>query len=283
MTSEWPRIILFISAGRCGTQWLAAHLADVYGDRALITHEPLGPHYRPRRFFRQHDRLEELAGLSEVSDHLKRVRAALDVGKTYVETGWPLFAAVPLFLTRFPGRVSLVHLTRHPIPSALSHMAHQCYAGSRRDDDYTRLAALDPFCPGVFQAEDRDRWDSFTPFEKCLFWWTEVHLYALELHRRFPEVPWTRIRSEAMLAGNVTTLRTLATALGFPYLDELQDRADHPVDAWHHRTHIDFDWRLVYRHPRTLQVAERLGYDVAEVTDEDLEERYVGTPHPGTG
>jgi len=38
-----------------------------------------------------------------------------------------------------------------------------------------------------------------SPYEKCLFWWTEVNLFGLEFEERFTRVPFLRIKSEKLL------------------------------------------------------------------------------------
>lgn len=271
-------IFLFLSTGRCGTQWLATNLRELYPDRAEVTHEPLGPRYEPRRFFRAYRSLDEMGAHPPIGAHLAWIE---DTTRTrdYVETGWPLFSAVPLFLERFKGRVGIVHLTRHPVPTSISHMVHQCYGGSPRNDDYTRLAALDPFCPRVFQPEAERSWEDLTPYEKCLFWWTEVNLYAEEIQGRYPDVPFHRIKSEDLLRGNEDVLQALFAALGLPYTDEARARTRHPIDRWKHQTRLEFDWRKIFAHPRAVAVAERLGYVVSEVDDSRLDQRYKGPPH----
>ena len=72
----------------------------------------------------------------EVAGHIARIGRAV---RPYAETGWPLFPALPLLAARFPERLRIVHLTRHPVPSALSHLAHGSYAGSARDDGLDRI------------------------------------------------------------------------------------------------------------------------------------------------
>lgn len=54
------------------------------------------------------------------------------------------------------------------MPRALSHLAHGSYAGSPRDDAYTRLATLGPHDPGVFQSHYVAVWDRLSAYEKCL-------------------------------------------------------------------------------------------------------------------
>lgn len=275
-----PSIFLFISTGRCGTQWLGSTLASVYGDRAVATHEPLGPLYRPRSFFRAYEDTRVIARVDAITQHLDRIEG-LQGQRLYIETGWPLFGAIPLFVERFGSRLGFVHLTRHPIPTAISHMVHQCYGGSPRNDAYSNLAALDPSCPRVFQPEYGRRWPTMSPFEKCLFWWTEVHLYADEIHRRWPDVVFHRLKSEQMLVGEAEVLRGLVDFLGLPFRDELIARTKVRVDRWNHQTQLRFDWRQIFAHDRTLQVSADLGYDLEAVDEGALRERYEGRPHEG--
>ena len=261
------RIVLFVSTGRCGTQWLASNLGRLYGEVADVTHEPIGPHYRPRSYFRCYDDPKAMLREPEIAAHVERV-SEVTRHRAYIETGWPLFAAVPLFLQRYGGRVALVHLTRHPVPSSLSHMAHQCYGNSPRDDDYTRLAALDPFCPRVFQRDYQARWERLTPYEKCLFWWTEVHLFADELRRLYPDVPYLRVRSESLLGGDDSELRGLIDFIGLPWNDALAAESRARIDRWNHQTDIDFEWRRIHEHPRALEVSAALGYDLDQVDEQ---------------
>src|SRR5207248_3965232 len=112
-------IVAFLSTGRCGTQWLTAGLRELHPD-VEAEHEPIGPLYKPRRYFRRYGDPEAMLEVPEVARHLDRFGRT---PRTYVETGWPLFPALPLFGLRFPERLRIVHLTRHPVPTALSHLA----------------------------------------------------------------------------------------------------------------------------------------------------------------
>ena len=274
------RVYLFVSTGRCGSQWLTAQLSALYPDELVVAHEPIGPHYRPRDFFRRYDALDDMGADVRIADHLRGV-ADIPPSKSYVETGWPVFAAVPLFVERFGDAVSLVHLTRHPVPTALSHMVHKLYAGSARDDDYTRLAALDPWCAGAIHSQAAGAWRSFSPYERCLFWWTEVHTYAFELQRRYPSLPYLRVRAEDLL-GDRRALEELAAFLGVGWNEALARARDVRVDRWHHQTDEDYEWRAIERHPETVALAAALGYDVDDVDAEALDRRYRGRPSPYT-
>jgi hypothetical protein len=270
-------VVLFLSTGRCGTQWLAAGL------RALcpssdVEHEPIGPLYRPRRYFRCYRDPGAILAEPEVASHLKRIARA---SRPYVETGWPLFAALPLTVEALGERLRIVHLTRHPVPSAISHLAHNSYAGSPRDDAYTRLATLGPTDPRVLHPEYAARWHSLTPYEKCLFWWTEVHEFAIELAQRAPEVPLLRIKSEEVLSGRREPLERLLQFMGLPWDERWLDHAEQLVDRWHHHTDHEVEPLEALGHPSTLQVSSALGYDVGAIDFGALRARYRGTPDPG--
>ncbi|HWC14825.1 MAG TPA: hypothetical protein VG929_09545 [Actinomycetota bacterium] len=279
MTEPRP-VVLFVSTGRCGTQWLATNLGEVYPDLAVVEHEPLGPGYRCRDYFRQPESLARVVNDPVIGAHLRRIDA-VTTERTYVETGWPLFAAIPAFVARFGNRLRLVHLTRHPVPSALSHMVHKTYAGSPREDGYTRCCALDPSCKGAFQRHLAPRWDHMSPYEKTLFWWTEVHLYAEELKEKLLDVPFCRIRSEDLFTSGGSALERLAAFIGFPWRPDLARGIDRKVDRWHHRTDEALDWTPIRRYPDALALATRLGYEVDDVDEDSLSARYSGSPTPG--
>lgn len=267
--------VVVLSAGRCGTQWLASTLRDLYPDTLVAEHEPIGPHYWPRRFFRSYADPEAILTVPKVRAHVERIVA---LERPYVETGWPLFAALPLFASLFGSDLEVIHLTRHPVPSALSHLAHSSWAGSGRDDDYTRLATLGPSDPGVFQRGYAERWHELTPYEKCLFWVTEVGLFGLEFERRFAGVPFLRIQSERMLAGDRATLHELVAHMGLRWDERWVDATATRVDRWNHRTHREIDPLLIEHHPAAVATAELLGYAPLDVNLLALRDRYSARP-----
>ncbi|MBV9800869.1 MAG: hypothetical protein JO039_22670 [Solirubrobacterales bacterium] len=272
-----PAVIAFLSTGRCGTQWLAAGLDALY-PAIGVEHEPIGPLYRPRRYFRRYDDPDAMLEVPEVAAHLRRIERAR---RPYIETGWPLFAALPLLAARLPDRLRIVHLTRHPVPSALSHLAHKSYADSPRDDPYTRLATLGPSDPRVFQSHYADVWDRFSPYEKCLFWWTEVHRFGLELPAKIAPVPVLRIKSEEILSGKREAMGPLLEFMQLPWDERWRAHAGRVVDRWHHHSDEPVDPLDVHRHPGTVEVAGELGYDLDDLDLPALRARYRGQPDPG--
>jgi hypothetical protein len=188
---------MFLTTGRCGTQWLTATLAELY-PHLRVEHEPIGPLYAPRRHFRRWEQPERILEEPAVEEHLHGI---LTERSDYVETGWPLFPALPYLARVVPDRLRVVHLARHPVPTALSHLAHSSYAGSARADPFTHLATLAPTDERVFQPGYAAGWGKLTPYEKCLYWWTEVNLFGLEFAERAPHIPLLRLAAEPLLAG----------------------------------------------------------------------------------
>jgi hypothetical protein len=272
-----PPIVVVLSTGRCGTQWLARTLGEL-GPDLWVEHEPIGPLYAPRRHFRRYGDPERVLDEPAVRGHLDGVLAS---ERPYVECGWPAFPALPWLAAAVPERLRVVHLTRHPVPTALSHMAHSSWAGSPRDDEFTRLATLGPGDPRVFQPDYAGRWEALTPYEKCLFWWTEVHSFALEFAERFPAVPLVRVRAEAMLAGDLDALGRIAGLIGTGDPERMRARVAERVDRWPHRSDREVDPALVGEHPRTVETAARLGYDALDYDPEALRARYQGEPELG--
>jgi hypothetical protein len=272
-----PHVIAFLSTGRCGTQWLADGLRRLHPE-IDAEHEPIGPLYKPRRYFRRYEDPEALLEVDEVAEHVHCIERAT---RPYAETGWPLFPALPLLARRLGDRLRIIHLTRHPVPSALSHLAHSSYAGSPRNDAYTGWATLGPQDPHVFAPEYAETWPQLSAYEKCLFWWTEVHQFALELPERVNGVRIHRVQAEGLLAGDRQALEELLEFMGLRWHEGWIAHAHRMVDRWHHHTSDDVNPLNIRRHPRTLAVATQLGYELESLDLAALEARYRGDPDPG--
>jgi hypothetical protein len=270
-----PPIVVFLSAGRCGTQWLAVTLGQLH-PQLHVEHEPIGCAYKPRLYFRRYGDPEAILEVGEVARH---VEAAAACSKPYVETGWPCFPVLPLLARRLGDRLRVVHLTRHPVPSALSHLSHNAYAGSWRCD--VRWATFGPRDANLFQVDYQARWRHMSAYEKCLFWWTEVQLFALEFAERFDQVPFRRVKYEDLFgAESEQALRSLTSFMDLPWSDGWHEHIGRRVDLWHHYTDEPFDVSAVLRHPRTVQAAAALGYRLDDLDQAEFETRYRGKPPP---
>ncbi len=265
-------VVAFLSTGRCGTQWLASGFATHHPDVA-VEHEPIGVSYKPRRYFRGYDDPQAALAERAVRHHVARIAAT---SRPYVETGWPLYAALPLFAARFPNRLRVVHLTRDPVRCALSHMSHRSYAGSPLRSPVSRSGTLGPTDRGVFHPEYSKRWSKLSAYEKCLYFWTEVSLYGLEFPRVFPSIPFLRLKSEDLLAGERSAIEQLLGFLDLPWTDGWLEHVGKSVDKWHFHTDEEVEPARVFRHQATLEVAREFGYDFDRLDMDALRARYTG-------
>ena len=263
-----------LSTGRSGTQWLAAALEKFYPDVTTATHEPVGVSYHPRRFLRMGGVMHEMPQIPRVREHIARIQK-LALEKPYIETGWPCFAAVPFLAQVFGENLRLVHIVRHPVKAALSMQTHGYYQG--REDAGSKLGQLTPFDPGVVQSHYAKSWEQMTPYEKCLFHWTEINLYAEELFRAYPNVPQLRIPSEDLFSAECSGLKKLLEFLSLPLRPEIVAFAQTRVDRFRLKTSLNVDWEAVFRHPETVALSERLGYRFDGLDTRALRSRYAET------
>jgi hypothetical protein len=264
-------IVVFLSAGRSGAAWLASRLRELY-PRIEVEHESIGARYQPRRYFRRYEDPGAILEVPEVRRHIEHI----DAGTVpYVETGWPVIAALPLLADRCGSRLRIVHLTRHPVPTALSHLADGSYAGSSRRGPHSRLATLGPRDRNVFQPHYAQTWNQLSAYEKCLFWWTEVNLFGLELPGRFGTIPLLRIKAEDAFSGRRTPLERMLEFMGLPLGVGWDLRGAPALDRWP-RPPAGVDPLEVHRHPATVETATELGYDLAGLTRGALQARFAG-------
>src|SRR5690606_13273789 len=100
---------------------------------------------------------------------------------------------------------------------------------------------------GVAFPDYVERWPTLRPFERCLYYWAEVHAFGLNLATG-ANVPWLRLRFENMTAGN--DLLRLFDFLGLEARPEETAAAQREhVDS--HHFHL-VDWMepaAIERHP----------------------------------
>jgi len=269
------KVIVFLSTGRCGTQFFTRYLAAAAGDRAVVTHEPIGAKYAPKQTLRASSLEELLPRFPAVDAHLAEIAQVAGDGRTYVETGWPVFSWIPLLIDRFGAELLLVHLTRHPVTYAHSLASLQFYAPDRKDR-FALLARLHPEDPGVRHREYAARWDSLNDVERSLFQWLEINTWAEELRSAHPE-PFLSMRSEDVLArperlveAMVEREPSLAEVFrGRPEVDRVVDKLgwSRTGDA---RRALDVDARTLRLSPAVPKLAERYGYAMDSSEAEEL-------------
>jgi hypothetical protein len=260
--------IFFLSTGRCGTQWLQGALAATYPDAAVVTHEPIRGAYDPRLYLRAYDKLDELLSSEEVSQHLSYIRETLK-SKTYIETGWPCYPAIPLMIDQLDGRVRIVHLVRHPVHVALSLATHRVY----ERQDWISRAAINPFDPGIIQKGLADDWAKMGMYERCLFWWTEINLYALELRGRYPDVEFSVVRYEDLFDPEKRTLESVIRFMNLAYKPSIEELRLKKVDRYHWKS-PPVDWELIFKYTQTVALAKQFGYDLNDLSTPHIAARY---------
>lgn len=263
-----------LSTGRCGTQWIATSFREVYRDRLDVAHEPLQDKYDARSMLANRSRKDENSQCSPlIAAHLDDIEAGLGE-RSYLECGHPNWAAMPLLVNRFRSRVRIIYLTRHPVPCSYSWLAHGVY----QPPILPHIPAkelLSPFDEGVRFSEYQADWGRMSPFEKCLYYWTEVNAFGEELCSRV-DVPWLHLRYEDLFDAN--GLDCLLQFLELPVSQSLLELRGTMRDQFRYVTASWDDWRVIANHSPTLALAERLGYDMNGLDDEALRRRYLATP-----
>ncbi len=267
-----PAATFVLSTGRCGTQWLAHVFATVYGDCLRVEHEPLHERYLPRQMLGWNDfALIPAVKAPPVLKHIEGIGQTL-ADRSYFETGHPCWSSLPSLARRLAGRVRIVHLVRHPVPTAYSWISNGAYVPPLLPHLPIR-EFLSPLDAGTKFSEYRDRWPSLQPWEKCLYYWAEVNAFGLDQEQKLG-VPWLRISYENLFTPE--TLAGLASFLGLPDRPALAEAVAQRVDEHHFAAGVWMDPRQIHAHPRVIEVAASLGYDVDQFDECALRARYLG-------
>jgi hypothetical protein len=261
--------VFVLSTGRCGTQWLHHAFSSLYGNRAEVTHEPIRTAYEPRQFFRaDSSKLQALGNIRAVSDHVANIRETLKT-KIYIETGWAHFAALPWLYEALEGRLRVVHLYRNPIATSFSLTTQRLY----ERNDWVTASALNPYDFGAFQKHLKKDWEQMSQYEKCLFYWTEIHLYGQQLKHENPSWRWHDLRFEDLFGNNIFELRRLIEFSGLPFMPEIMKLQKQRTDNYAYKTHAQ-DWRLIEQYPVCCELARGLGYNITGTNTKALADRY---------
>lgn len=267
MKSDRLNTALFvISTGRCGTQWLAEVLRHAAGTSADVAHEPPGAGYPQREMLGARTPAKLDPDLARAFlQHVDDIERVL-IEKPYIECGHPLWSSLPFLLEHFAGRARVIHLTRHPVPTAWSWLTQRAYCPPLASHLPERVL-LSPFDDGSFFASFRQKWATLTAYEKSLYYWAEVNAFAMRL-RETASVPWMQIRSEDLFAG-----RRMDELLDFAGFHSAGPRMN-AVDKFHFLANC-CDPRLIERHPEVMEVARACGYDPFDYDEGALRSRYL--------
>ena len=261
----------FLSTGRCGTQWITAHLLADGKESAVIEHEPLHNRYYPRLMLGSNDP-EKTGNAAEIFSHCEMIEKILEE-KNYIECGWPLWGAIPYLLKRFEGRVRIVHLVRHPIPTACSWVSHGAFCPPLAPGlPFREKILASPFDEGTAFPHYCKGWEGMNPFEKALFFWAEVNALGLKLEET-AKVLWLRIRCEDLFHGNA--LKCLRIFLELSPQKNSEGRVSEIKDDFHSLCGFWWNPRDIQKYPEFMKTAVRLGYDPLDFDEEKLRRRYV--------
>lgn len=234
-----------------------------------VEHEPLSNDYQPRLMLGAKDPASLDPKLAApILAHVEKIEKHLETGE-YIECGHPCWSSLPWLAQRFAGRIRVIHLTRHPVPTACSWLTHQAYCPPFLPH-LSEKVLLSPFDAGVQFPEYQERWLSLTPYEKALYYWTEVNAFGLALEKDLC-VPWLRLSYEDLFGG-----KGLAALHDFLGLSVSTPADIHlRVDQFHRISAGLYDWRTITNHPHTLRTCRQLGYDPMSVNGLALQQRYL--------
>jgi hypothetical protein len=263
-------LTLTITPGRSGSTFAAAALRASFPGRD-ISHERLGPASTlPRTFFHAYHgaRKQSLARHSPVVKFMDAVEAELNRGPV-VTTGKFTSHLVPVLADRFPGRLRIIGLFRHPLITAASFFVRGRYHGwpawSIGD-----LGLLTPFDSGILATSFRDRWATMSPFEKCLYYWAEYVLLWREVRQRYPHLPALQVASEDLFKHPQQWLQTIASFAG---LEGALTMEDVPRNELNLKGSLRYPlrdlWRQYLRHPEIFELSACMGY---RLDDRELEQ-----------
>jgi hypothetical protein len=268
LTQRIHPVIVFLCTPRCGTQWIAKNINEIYADKVIALHEPLGYEYYPRVNLGMYDSLAWPKEGTALDDHFEFIDKAIQ-NRHYIEVGWPSIAGISELYERFGDQLKLVHLYRNPVNVAASLVTHNWYTG--KIEDRFEKAELTPFDDTAILTEYRDRWDKLSLFEKSLYYWTEINLRALEIKQRYSSVPFYSLKFENLfLASKVVNRITLIEMLAFMnlnYEEKMLNRIDIKHDNYQYRSSFGIDWENLFEHSQTLVLADKLGYSFDREVD----------------
>jgi len=262
--------VFVLSTGRCGTQWLAKFFQDHYEDHFVVTHEPLQGRLDPRKALGIKSLQENSSSsATKMREHLATITEHLK-DHSYLECGHVGWSAIPHFVEALKGRVRVVHLVRHPVPTAYSWLSHGAYEPPILPH-LSEKVLLSPFDPGARHLSYQDRWESLKPYEKCLYYWLEVNALAMEMEEA-QNSPWLRLRAEDLFGTD--GLDQLLRFLDLPLQKRIHASRGTPEDQFRYLIRSWDDWRLIESHAEVLSLSIKLGYHLEDVDEEALLRRF---------
>ncbi len=277
-----PIIGVCLSTGRAGTMYLEAVLVQTYGDVATIRHEDIKDRQsKPNEYLWLYDSedVERIGRDRDVAAYLEHVdRSATD--QPYIDVGHGNVPLLPLLIERFPDRIRLLHLVRDPVLVSASNVTMGQYCPDAASTVGENVGLPHPGQPRCAHPEFAEQWNVMTPFEKNLWRWAEYNAFGVELHRRYPSVPYLLVPAQKMF-GNAEQIREIARFYELadrdPALPRKEVNAANPNLTTMHS--VGDEWRRYVDYPHVLELAEQLGAPV-KLDGLDVRMRKYAKPTP---
>lgn len=267
LTRNVHPVIVFLCTPRCGTQWFAKNLSAVYPDKATTLYEPIENDYKLKVNLGIHD-ISSKKENAKLNKHFIFIEKEMQ-HKNYIEVGWQSIAGLAEFHSRFGDRLRLIHLYRNPVNVAASLVTHNWYTGNPKER--VKKSELSPFDVGAILKGYKSRWEGLKPFEKSLYYWTEINLRALEIKYRYPRIPFYSLKFENLFQENIGQSRlTLFEVLSFMELNydyKMLKAVDVRHDDYQYKSLHKIYWKTLFEHPQTIALANKLGYEFDEKMD----------------
>lgn len=258
-------VTVFLSTPRCGTQWIAKNMNEIYADEVIARHEPVKNEYYPKINMGRYDLPAKPKENPLLNRHLDFIDDTIQ-NKNYIEVGWQSIAGIDALHKRFGEQMRLIHLYRNPVNVAASMVTHNWYTG--KIEGRFEKAELTPFDNAALLKDYKKRWRDLTLYEKSLYYWTEINLRALEIKQRYSGVPFYSLKFENLFEESKEksriTLIELLSFMGFEYDEKMLRALDIKHDKFQYKTSVNINWKDIYNHPQTMALANKLNYTFDE-------------------
>lgn len=251
-----------LSTGRCGTQWLTQYLNQLLGaqpQQYRVVHEPLNFQYNP---LKNSPETPLSSNQVELINHLEKIKNTLSKGANYIETGFPCWRHIAWFAQELAQPVKIVHLTRNPIDTARSWLKLNVYVPPILPH-LPEKELFTPFAPYAKLPQFQTYWHELSPYEKCLYFWAEVHLQALAYKQDWHTANWLHLGYESLF--DAQTLNKLNRFLniegsGKHLMDTTARTLQQNIDNYGQLIQTHFDPNEIFQYPEIVALSKKLGY-----------------------
>ncbi|WDE05957.1 sulfotransferase domain-containing protein [Thalassomonas viridans] len=262
-----------LSTGRCGTQWLTRYLIELLAQHSNtnteVRHEPLGNQYAP---IANAPSAALTTNKDIIEQHLDDIQQFLARGKNYIETGFPCWRHISWFADRLKVPVKVIHLTRHPVYTSVSWLKLNAFVPPFLPH-LPEKELFTPFAPGAKLPCYQQNWQQLSPFEKCLYYWGEVHMQALAYQQDGPLNHWLNISYETLFTKqslNRLTQFLGLTATAGQISASKEYCTENKIDSYGGMIQADVNPEEIFRHPEIIKLANTLGYHELTIDKQTL-------------